>query len=135
MLKELLKKRLSLLSFICLVACCTNQQSMDYLTNNSSKYWNLVGVKRENNEYIHLKEDKQNLRFDANKTFFKYHITSKGRIPFDYDDVILSNEWKRLGTNILLLNGFDTMKITFISTDSLILIDNTNRMFVYKSVN
>jgi hypothetical protein len=90
------------------------------LTNNNSKYWNLVYVIRKNGKKVTLPRLIICERFSANREFKEFLYN--GNTIYDehqYSDVIVPNRWEYIDEHTIRLNG-GKVRLKYLSEDTLI---------------
>jgi hypothetical protein len=117
-----MKFLLRIIALALLLNGCGNPKAefIHKLTNNNSKYWNLVYVIRKNGEKVTLPRLIICERFSSNREFKEFLYN--GNTIYDehqYSDVIVPNRWEYIDEHTIRLNG-GKVHLKYLSEDTLI---------------
>ena len=118
-----------------LSGCCDHKaEFIEKLTNNSSKYWNLVFVIRANGEKIDVKKNTITKKIALNREFLEFHYEGKNIYStHQYSDVIVPNRWKYIDDHTIGLN-YGKTRVKYLSDDTLIYFENGEEFIFAKSL-
>ncbi len=121
-----------------LSGCCDHKaEFIEKLTNNSSKYWNLVYIIRANGEKIDIKKNtitRITKKFALNREFLEFHYDGKNIYnKHQYSDVILPNKWKYIDYHTIGLN-YGKTRVKYLSDDTLIYFEGGDELIFVKSL-
>ncbi len=131
-----MKFLLRIMVFILLLSGCANPKAefIRKLTNNNSKYWNLVYVIRKNGKKVNLPRLIICKRFSSNREFNEFLYN--GNNIYDvhqYTDVIVPKRWEYIDEYTIRLNG-GKVHLKYLSEDTLIYYENGEVLVYAKSL-
>jgi hypothetical protein len=134
-----MKFLLRIMVFTLLLSGCANPKAefIRKLTNNNSKYWNLVSVVRANGEKIDIKKNtitKITKKFTLNREFLEFHYNGKNMYnEHQYSDVIVPNRWEYIDQQTIRLNG-GKVRLKYLSEDTLIYYESGDMLVFARSL-
>jgi hypothetical protein len=134
-----MKFLLRIIALALLLNGCGNPKAefIHKLTNNNSKYWNLVYVIRSNGEKNDIKKNtitKITKKFALNRDFMEFHYEGKNIYSIhQYSDVIVPNRWEYIDEHTIRLNG-GKVHLKYLSEDTLVYFDGGDELIFARSL-